>query len=92
MLWVKGEPTCIEHILKLPLQNIKVPEIPILRFYLYLLPNRITLTHFLCTCVCLLNVLCHLYCLLYSLNLLSNSQKAYEALQWRKCFFFFPFA
>lgn len=40
MFWVKREPTCIEHILKLHLQNIKIPEIPIFRFYLYLLPNQ----------------------------------------------------
>lgn len=44
----KGRPACTDHIFKLHLQNIKIPETYILRLYLYLsCLIRISLTHFL---------------------------------------------
>ena len=47
----KGRPACSDHIFKLHLQNMKIPETHILRFYLHL-SCLIRLTHFLCVCVC----------------------------------------
>lgn len=53
---------------------------------MFFLLDRIILTHFVCTCLCLLNVLYLLYCLLCSLKLLSNSQEAQKVLEKRKSF------
>lgn len=47
----KGRPAFSDHIFKLHLQNMKIPETQILRFYLHL-SCLIRLTHFLCVCVC----------------------------------------
>lgn len=73
----KGRPACSDHIFKLHLQNMKIPETHILRFYLHL-SCLIRLTHFLCVCVyVLLKVICLLYSL-FSQILLFNHQKAQE--------------
>ena len=73
----KGRPACTDHIFKLHLQNIKIPETYILMLYLYLsCLIRISLTQFLCLCV-LLKVIYLLYSL-FSQILLFSHQKTQE--------------